>query len=65
MWNLYLEYERDLKLKEPFQLAAAGIGLGPVSEEQFVKLAAAMVPVVSGTAAHKVKCIGPSSGDLL
>jgi hypothetical protein len=39
------------------QLAAAGIGLGPVSEEQFVKLAAAMVPVVSGTAAHKLKIV--------
>jgi hypothetical protein len=77
MWDLYLEYEKDLKLKEPFnflremelksppppaseplttqqlvqqmqQLAAAGIGLGAVTEEQFVKLAAAMVPFLSG-----------------
>lgn len=81
MWDLYLQYESDLKLLEPFnplrelelkasnqalpapappttaqivqqmqQLAAAGIGLGQLSEEQFVKLAAAMVPIVSGAA---------------
>lgn len=37
------------------QLAAAGITLPAVSEEQFVKLAAAMLPVVSGTAAQKLK----------
>lgn len=79
MWELYLEYERDLKLKEPFnplremelksvsapgnaavttqqivqqmqQLAAAGITLPAVSEEQFVKLAVAMLPFLSGSA---------------
>lgn len=32
------------------QLAAAGIGLGTINEEQFVKLAAAMVPLVAGGA---------------
>lgn len=86
MWDLYLEYEKDLCLNEPFniarelelkagpqqpatplttpqivqqmkQLAAAGIGLPAVSEEQFVKLAAAMVSVVSGTAPQKVKIV--------
>ncbi len=86
MWELYLEYEKDLKLKEPFnlvrelelksppptvpaplttqqlvqqmqQLAAAGIPLGAVNEEQFVKLAVAMLPFVSGggAASGKVK----------
>jgi hypothetical protein len=77
MWELYLEYEKDLKLNEPLnllremeqktqsptengtvttqalvqqmqQLAAAGIALGNVNEEQFVKLAAAMLPLVGG-----------------
>lgn len=77
MWKLYLAYEDDLKLREPFnplrelelklgtpapqvplstaqlsqqmkELAAAGIGLGAVTEEQLVKLAAAMIPFVSG-----------------
>src|SRR5437899_931116 len=38
------------------QLAAAGVGLGAVNEEQLVKLAAAMVPYVSGgVPAGKVK----------
>jgi len=85
MWQLYLQYERDLKMTEPFnpvrelelkaapqatapvtaqqivqqmqQLAAAGIGLGAVNEEQLVKLAAAMVPFVgaAGVKAKKVK----------
>jgi hypothetical protein len=86
MWELYLEYEKDLKLKEPFnlvrelelksspptvpaplttqqivqqmqQLAAAGIGIGAVTEEQFVKLAVAMLPFVTGggAASGKVK----------
>ena len=84
MWELYIQYEEDLKLKEPFnplrelelkspptqpvplnaqqiiqqmtQLAAAGVGLGAVNEEQLVKLAAAMVPYVSGgVPAGKVK----------
>lgn len=74
MWQLYLEYEGDLKLREPFNplrelelkssgltapmplttaqlvqqmqaLAAAGIGIGMVSEDQLVKLAAAMIPL--------------------
>jgi hypothetical protein len=77
MWELYLEYEKDLKLKEPFnlvrefelksqpptvpaplttqqivqqmqQIAAAGIGLGAVNEQQLVNLAVAMLPFVSG-----------------
>jgi hypothetical protein len=77
MWELFLQYESDLKLKEPFNalrelelktgasapstpvttaqivqqmqaLAAAGVGLGAVTEVQLVKLAAAMVPLVSG-----------------
>lgn len=86
MWELYLEYEKDLKLKEPFnvlremelkslpaignaamttqqivqqmqQLAASGINLGGVSEEQIVKLAVAMLPFVSGgvTASRKIE----------
>ena len=84
MWELYLEYEKDLKLKEPLnfiremelkspaptvptplttkqivqqmqQLAAAGIGLGPVNEEQLVKLAIAMLPFVSGGVAASSK----------
>jgi hypothetical protein len=77
MWDLYLQYEGDLKLKEPFNLlrelelksagaetppapttaqlvqqmqavAASGIGLPAVTEEQLVKIAAAMIPFVSG-----------------
>lgn len=88
MWQLYLEYERDLKLLEPFNvvremelklkaepgrqpgpltvadiviqmkaLAANGIGVGPggVNEEQFVKLAVALVPFVSGTTPQSSK----------
>jgi len=84
MWDLFVEYERDLKLKEPFNalrelelklgnqanpspltaaqliqqiqaLAAAGIRLGAVTEDQLVKLAAAMVPFVSGGVAAKAK----------
>jgi hypothetical protein len=86
IWELYLEYEKDLKLKEPFnvlremelkspppvvpapltttqivqqmqQLAAAGIALGAVNEQQFVNLAVAMLPFLSGgtTASSKVK----------
>jgi len=80
MWELYREYEEDLKLKEPFNalrelelksgpvpgpthlstaqlvqqmhaLAEAGITLGAVKEDQFVKLAAAMIPFVSGAPA--------------
>ena len=79
MWQLYCEYETDMKLRIPFiplrefelkappaaasapltvaqivqqmkDLAAGGIGLGAVSEEQLVKLAAALVPVTGGTA---------------
>ncbi|MGB6833218.1 MAG: hypothetical protein WA765_00485 [Candidatus Acidiferrum sp.] len=86
IWELYLQYEEDLKLKEPFNplrelelklsgltaptplttgqlvqqmqaLAAAGIGLGAVSEEQLVKLAAAMVPFVSGGVAARAKVV--------
>lgn len=79
MWDLYLQYEGDLKLNEPFNvlrelelklprsptpnpltteqivrqmkaLAATGIGMGQgLSEEQFVKLAAAMVPLMEGS----------------
>lgn len=79
MWNLYVEYEGDLKILEPFnalheldksgasvpsaagtpptvaqlvqqmqQLAQAGIALGQVSPQQFVELAAALLPIVSG-----------------
>ena len=85
MWELYLLYEQDLKLKEPFNLlrelerksppeaptqpttqqlvqqmqalANAGIGIGAVTEEQLVKLAAAMLPFVGGNvpAQKKVK----------
>jgi hypothetical protein len=79
MWDLYLQYEEDLKLNEPFNvlrelelkaggppahksftpqqiiqqmkaLAAGGIGLGAVTEEQFVKLAAAMIPFTGDSA---------------
>jgi hypothetical protein len=88
MWELYLHYETDLKLLEPFnalrelelktaasqptptvppttaqivqqmqQLVASGISLGQVTEEQFVKLAAAMIPVVNGTAAVTSKTV--------
>ena len=82
MWDLYLAYEDDLKLKEPFNplrelelktgvtappplmttlqlvqqmqaLAQAGIPLGAVTEEQLVKIAAAMIPFVSGGVAAK------------
>lgn len=84
MWELYLQYESDLKLCEPFnplrevelksgkqpaavpvttqqlilqmqQLAAAGIGLGAVNEEQLVKLAAAMIPFISSKASGSRK----------
>lgn len=37
------------------QLAAGGIGLGGVTEEQLVKLAAAMVPIVGGAANPSAK----------
>jgi hypothetical protein len=92
MWDLYLAYEDDLKLKEPFnplrelelksgstavpaplttvqlvqqmqQLAAAGIGIGAVTEDQLVKLAAAMVPFVSGGVSASGKAtLDPISG---
>jgi hypothetical protein len=92
MWELFLQYEADLKLKEPFNvlrelelkspvpaapaplttlqlvqqmqaLAAAGIALGAVNEEQFVKLAAAMIPFVSGGASAQSKVtLDPISG---
>lgn len=84
MWELYREYEADLKLKEPFNvlrelelksggvpapaplttaqlvqqilaLAASGIGIPAVTEEQLVKLAAAMIPFVSGGVAAQGK----------
>ena len=76
MWELYLQYEKDLKIKEPFNplrelelkapqaqpaplttqqivqqmqaLAAAGLGLGAVNEQQLVNLAAAMIPYMGG-----------------
>jgi len=77
MWDLYLQYEEELRLNEPFNplrelelklpapgvqspltaqqivqqmqaLAQNGIGLGTVNEQQLVRLAAAMVPLVSG-----------------
>jgi hypothetical protein len=86
MWELYLEYEKDLKLTEPLnfvrefdlksastpvpgplttaqlvqqmqQLAAAGIGLGAVTEDQIVKLAAAMIPFVSGGVSAQKKVV--------
>jgi hypothetical protein len=92
MWDLYLQYEIDLKLLEPFnplrelqlksatqspapvppttaqlvqqmqQLAASGIGLGMVNEEQFVKLAAAMLPVITGTPAGGKVNLDPIPG---
>jgi hypothetical protein len=92
MWDLYLEYEKDLKLKERFnpvremelkspvppgnapvttqqivaqmqQLAAAGVGLPGVTEEQVVKLAAAMIPFVNGNVAAPRKVeLDPISG---
>jgi hypothetical protein len=95
MWELYSQYENDLKLKEPFNalrelelklsgvsgpappttaqlvqqmqaLAASGIGLGAVSEEQLVKLAAAMIPFVSGGVPAKPKvALDPISGAYL
>ena len=84
MWELYVQYERDLRLSEPFNpirelqlkcptptptthgpmstqdilqqirsLGKNGIGIrqGGVTEEQLVKLAAAMIPFVSGSPA--------------
>lgn len=77
IWELYLQYEEDLKLNEPFNplrelelklpqaqpatqlttqqivqqmqsLAAAGLGLGLINEQQLVSLAAAMLPYASG-----------------
>lgn len=77
MWDLYCQYETELRIKEPFNvlrelelkigtpqgagpftvpqlvqqmqaLAAAGIGLGAVSEQQLVNLAAAMIPFTEG-----------------
>jgi Serine dehydrogenase proteinase len=86
MWNLFLAYEGDLKLKEPFNvvrelelktggvsaagtlttaqliqqiqaLAAGGILLGMVTEEQLVKLAAAMIPFVVGGVATAGKIL--------
>lgn len=79
MWALYLEYEREMRLTEPFQpsrelenaeraqqgtaqittqtivqqmqqLAANGVGLGAVSEEQLVRLAAEAARVTQGNA---------------
>ena len=82
MWELYAQYEKDLRLSEPFNpireltlktaestagksmntkdilqqiqlLGQEGVAIGQpgVSEEQVVKLAAAMVPFVSGGSA--------------
>ena len=79
MWELYIQYEKDLKLSEPFNplrelkskltatgtseplrtedilqqmqlLSQNGIAIGQpgITEEQIVKLAAALVPFVSG-----------------
>ena len=85
MWELYVQYERELRLSEPFNplrelelkskssgstnhdpispedlikqmhlLAQGGIGLGQVTEEQLVKLAAAMVQFwLRGGCAHE------------
>ena len=80
MWELYVQYERELKLSEPFNpvrelesksptpaapgpmspqdivqqmqsLAQSGIGIGNgITEEQFVKLAVAMIPFTSEAA---------------
>ncbi len=80
MWDLYCQYESELKIKEPFNLlrelelklggpqqmagplttqqlvqqmqglAAAGIGLGAVTEQQLVNLAAAMIAFTGGAA---------------
>jgi len=78
MWELYTQYEVDLKLKEPFnplrelelktppppppsqlttqqvvqqmqQLAAAGIGLGAVNEQQMVNLAVALISALKAS----------------
>ena len=78
MWDLYVQYEADLKLKEPFnpmrelelkappgqvpaaltpqqvlqqvqQLAAAGIGLGVVNEQQLINLAAALASALKAS----------------
>jgi hypothetical protein len=91
MWDLYRQYEDDLKLKEPFNplrelelkspsstpqpvttaqivqqmqaLRVAGVGLPGVTEEQLIKLAAAMIPFVSGGIAAKGKVkLDPISG---
>jgi len=92
MWELYLQYEEDLKLNEPFNplrelelkstaqttpiplttgqivqqmsaLRASGVGLGAgLSEEQFVKLAAAMVPLVSRGADGSKVTLDPVRG---
>ena len=77
MWKLYSQYEKDLRLSEPFNaireidlkqqdnepgtkittktllqqmssLSSAGLSMGGnVTEEQFVKIAAAMLPIVA------------------
>jgi len=87
MWQLYLEYESDLKFNEPFnpvremnlksptparlppltterilkqiqELAKHGLGLGAgIPEEALVKLAAAMIPFVDGSATADRKVI--------
>ncbi len=85
MWDLYLQYEKDLKLNEPFNpvreleqrlppptpvtlttqqivqqmqaLAQNGIGLPAINEEQLVRLAAAMVPLVSGPGTVSTKVV--------
>ena len=93
MWELYVQYERELRLSEPFNplrelelkskssgstnndpispkdiigqmhlLAQGGIGLGQVTEEQLVKLAAAMVPFGSGVGVPTKVLLDPISG---
>jgi hypothetical protein len=91
MWELFRQYEDDLKLKEPFNLlrelelksgsstpaaplttgqlvqqmqalAASGIGIPAVTEEQLVKLAAAMIPFLSGGVSKSKVKLDPIRG---
>lgn len=94
MWALYVEYEKDMRLNEPFnparefelksppaapaplttqmivqqmqQLASMGIGIGTVSPDQLVALAAAMLPFTGSAAvAPKKVALDPVLGAIV
>ena len=93
MWKLYSQYEKDLRLSEPFNairemglkqqdnepgtkitteallqqmssLVSAGLSMGGnVTEEQFVKIAAAMLPIVAnGSGGSRATTLDPVVG---